>query len=52
MNLLAPLISLFVFMLGNGFFQTLLALKMNLNHQPTLLIGAMSGVFYAGLVKT
>lgn len=50
MILFAPLLSLFIFMLGNGFFQTLLALKMNLNHQPTLLIGAMSSVFYAGIV--
>lgn len=46
----APLLSLSIFVLGNGFFATLLALQMNLHDEPEILIGAMSGVFYAGLV--
>ncbi len=45
-----PLLSLFIFVLGTGFFSTLLALKMTLNHASPLIIGAMTGVYYAGLV--
>lgn len=45
-----PLLSLFIFILGMGFFSTLLALKMTLNHASPFIIGAMTGVFYAGLV--
>ncbi|WP_367607617.1 MFS transporter [Legionella sp. W05-934-2] len=47
---LVPLISLFIFVLGNGFFSTLLAYNMTLNGEPALYIGAMTGVMYAGLV--
>lgn len=46
----APLLSLFIFVLGNGFFSTLLSLNMNMHHEPAILIGAMTGIFYAGLV--
>lgn len=46
----APLLSLFIFVLGNGFFSTLLALVMTVKHEPPIAIGAMTGVFYAGLV--
>ncbi|VEG91629.1 Uncharacterized MFS-type transporter ycaD [Legionella spiritensis] len=45
-----PLLSLFIFLLGAGFFSTLLALKMTTNHASTMMIGSMTGVFYAGLV--
>lgn len=47
---LAPLLSLFIFVLGSGFFSTLLSLNMNMHHEPALLIGAMTGLYYAGLV--
>lgn len=47
---IAPLLSLFIFILGNGFFSTLLALAMALNHEAPMAIGALTGVFYAGLV--
>jgi MFS family permease len=49
-DIFAPLLSLFIFILGTGFFSTLLALNMTLSHASPLAIGAMTGVFYAGLV--
>lgn len=45
-----PLLSLFILILGVGFFSTLLALVMTLNGAPALSIGALTGVYYAGLV--
>ncbi|MDF1756886.1 MAG: MFS transporter [Legionellaceae bacterium] len=45
-----PLLSLFIFALGNGFFITLLSLTMNHYHEPPLLIGSMTGIYYLGLV--
>lgn len=47
---LSPLISLFIFALCSGFFLTVLSLAMHLHEEPPLLIGAMTGVFYVGLV--
>jgi len=49
-KVIAPLLSLFIFMLGSGFFLTLLSLTMNFHHEPPILVGAMTGVYYAGLV--
>ncbi|STX36967.1 MFS transporter [Legionella feeleii] len=49
-EIFVPLLSLFIFILGTGFFSTLLALNMTLSHASPLAIGAMTGVFYAGLV--
>jgi MFS family permease len=46
---LAPLLSLFIFALGSGFFLTLISLTMNFHHESPMLIGAMTGVYYAGL---
>lgn len=46
----APLLSLFIFALCSGYFLTLLALTMNAHDESPLLIGTMTGVFYAGLV--
>ena len=45
-----PLLSLFIFVLGTGFFSSLLALGMTAHHEPAFLIGLMSSVFYAGLL--
>ncbi|OCH99539.1 hypothetical protein A8135_07625 [Legionella jamestowniensis] len=45
-----PLLSLFIFLLGAGFFSTLLALNMTLNHASPVEIGALTGIYYAGLV--
>ncbi|WED42809.1 MFS transporter [Legionella cardiaca] len=45
-----PLLSLFIFLLGTGFFSTLLGLSMTLNHASPVAIGAMTGIYYAGLV--
>ncbi|MDF1827468.1 MAG: MFS transporter [Legionellaceae bacterium] len=47
---LAPLLSLFIFAMGSGFFMTLISLTMNAHHEVPILIGAMTGVYYAGLV--
>jgi len=44
-----PLLSSFIFLLGTGFFSTYLAIKMTLAHEPVMLIGSLTGVFYAGL---
>lgn len=49
-EIFVPLLSLFIFILGTGFFSTLLALNMTLSHASPLAIGAMTGIFYAGLV--
>lgn len=47
----APLLSLFIFVFGSGFFLTLLSLTMNLHHEPAFLVGSMTGIYYAGLVS-
>ena len=47
---LAPLISLFIFVLGSGFFSTLLALSMTTHGASSIMIGSLTGFFYAGLV--
>jgi MFS family permease len=47
---LSPLLGLFIFTLGSGFFLTLLSLAMYAHKEPPILIGIMTGVFYAGLV--
>jgi MFS family permease len=46
----APLLSLFLFILGAGFFSTLLALDMTLNQASPFMIGSLTGLFYAGIV--
>lgn len=46
----APLLGLFIFLLGTGFFSTLLVLKMTIVHASTWLIGAMTGIFYTGVI--
>ena len=46
----SPLIGLFIFALCSGFFLTLLSLAMHAHDESSLLIGAMSAIFYAGLV--
>ena len=45
-----PLLSLFIFAMGSGFFITLISLAMNQMHEPPLIIGAINGVYYIGLV--
>jgi MFS family permease len=45
-----PLLSLFCFVLGSGFFSTLLTLSMKLHQESALIIGALTSMFYAGLV--
>jgi len=47
---MAPLLSLFIFALCSGFFLTFLSLSMNTHNESPLMIGAMTGIFYAGLV--
>lgn len=47
---IAPLSSLFIFVFGSGFFLTMLSLTMNAHHEPSLLVGSMTGIYYAGLV--
>lgn len=48
---LAPLLSIFIFVLGNGFFPTLLALKLNLTDASDVIIGAMTALNYLGLLS-
>ncbi|MCC5792700.1 MAG: MFS transporter [Legionellaceae bacterium] len=45
-----PLLSLFIFVVGTGFFATLLTLSMTLHQEPAILMGALTSTFYAGLV--
>ena len=49
-KIISPLLSLFIFALCSGFFVTLISLAMHDNHETPLMIGAMSGVFYIGIV--
>lgn len=44
-----PLLSLFIFILGSGLFTTLLTVRLHNEHASTLIIGAMTGAYYAGL---
>jgi MFS family permease len=46
----SPLLGLFIFALGSGFFLTLLSLAMHAHNEPPILIGVMTGIFFAGLV--
>lgn len=46
----APLLSLFIFELGNGFFPTLLSIQLQQANHSNLMIGAVAGAFYAGLL--
>lgn len=45
-----PLISLFVFVLGNGLFTTLLVLRLHIEDVPSVYVGAMTSAYYLGLV--
>ncbi|WP_169050284.1 MFS transporter [Legionella taurinensis] len=47
---MAPLLSLFIFLLGTGFVSTLLILKMTLAQASTGFMGAITSVFYIGVV--
>lgn len=47
---MAALISLFVFVMGNGVFSTYLTSELTRRHESSLLIGLMTTCFYAGLV--
>lgn len=49
-QVIAPLLSLFIFELGNGFFPTLLSLQLSNQNQSDLMIGLVAGAFYAGLL--
>lgn len=46
----APLLSLFIFELGNGFFPTLLSLQLSTQGESSFIIGVIAGAFYAGLL--
>ncbi|MDX2346523.1 MAG: MFS transporter [Legionella sp.] len=46
----SPLLGLFIFALGSGFFLTLLSLAMHEHNEPPMLIGIMTSMFFAGLV--
>lgn len=45
----APLLSLFIFILGSGLFTTLLAVRLHQDHASAIYIGAISAAYYAGL---
>jgi MFS family permease len=49
-QVMAPLLSLFIFELGNGFFPTLLSLQMSSQGDNSFMIGAVASAFYAGLL--
>lgn len=46
---MAPLLSLFIFMLGNGLFTTLVVVRLHLEGASSLVIGAMTAAYYLGL---
>ena len=46
----SPLLSLFVLILGNGLFTTLVTLRLHQDQVSPLMIGAMTGFYYAGLI--
>lgn len=46
----SPLVSLFVLLLGNGLFTTLLTVRLHLEGVDAMTIGSMTAAFYAGLV--
>ncbi len=46
----APLLSLFILILGNGLFTTLLTLRLQLEGTDELIIGIMTSAYYLGLV--
>lgn len=46
----SPLTSLFILMLGSGLINTLTTVRLHTNSSPALLIGAMTTVYYLGLV--
>lgn len=45
----APLLSLFIFILGSGLFTTLLAVRLQHEGVSSIYIGALTGVYYTGL---
>lgn len=47
--ILAPFVSLFIFTLGNGFSITLTTIRLHYEASSSLLIGIISGAYYAGL---
>lgn len=49
-KIIAPLASLFILMLGNGLFTTLLTVRMQLEQISSWYIGIMQGAYYAGMV--
>lgn len=48
--IIAPLLSLIIATLGNGLFNTLVTVRLNLEGQPTWIIGLATGAYYAGLI--
>ena len=46
----APLISLFIFTIGNGLFMTLIALRLEVAHAPSIIIGGMTAAYFIGLM--
>jgi len=48
--LFAPIISMCILTIGNGFFTTLTTLQLNAFHSPDWLIGLISSVYFAGLI--
>ncbi len=49
-NVFSPILGLVLLVLGNGFFMTYVAVRLNLDGTAPWIIGAMSGAYYAGLV--
>lgn len=50
LTVIAPLISLFIIVLGNGLFNTLVAVRLELDGASNWVIGAVSAAFYGGVV--
>lgn len=50
LGVIAPLTSLFVIMLSNGMFSTLLAVRLQMGGEPDWVAGAISASYYGGLV--
>ena len=48
-KVMIPLISLFIFVISNGFFMTYISLFLHEAGYPTAIVGMMTAAYYAGL---
>ena len=49
-GIIAPLLSLVIVMLGNGFFTTFTSLRFSIEGYPNFVVGILSGAYYLGMM--